>query len=155
MKTNDRTSSKIINKPEEWFRFIRRDDIEIQSAYFYGENVQVYYKEKNDVGSVETSVIHAAMIASYGRLKLYEELEQLQDRVLYFDTDSIIFVERPGCYNPPTGEFLGEWKNELKTGDHIVTFVSAGPKNYAYITAKGNYYDLCCMLHDLSFMLHV
>lgn len=35
------------------------------------------------------------------------------------------------------GEILGEYKDEIGCGDHIVEFVSGGPKNYGYRTAKG------------------
>ena len=33
---------------------------------------------------------------------------------------------------------MGELTNELETGEHIILFVSGGPKNYAYKTNKGN-----------------
>ena len=33
------------------------------------------------------------------RLKLYEVLDKLQDRVLYYDTDSVIFVSNPTSPN--------------------------------------------------------
>lgn len=40
--------------------------------------------------------------------------------------------------DPPTGDGLGEWSNELKGGEsHITHFVSLGPKVYSYVTNKG------------------
>ena len=65
---------------------------------------------------------------------MYSELENLNDRVFYFDTDSIIYVTRPeDTYQPKIGTFLSEWTTEKdsREGNHIVEFVSAGPKNYA------------------------
>lgn len=47
------------------------------------------------------------------------------------DTDSIIFVEKPGVPNPPTGKFLGQLTDELKPGQWIEEFASLGPKTYA------------------------
>ena len=38
----------------------------------------------------------------------------------------------------PLGNYLGEFTNELKQGDHIVEFAAAGPKNYAYKTQQGH-----------------
>ena len=61
-------------------------------------------------------------------------LEQLNRNVLYYDTDSVIYVSPPGQYDPPLGDYLGELTDELDSGEHIVEFVSGGPKNYAYKT---------------------
>ena len=53
-------------------------------------------------------------------------------RILYFDTDSVIYVSRPGVPDPPTGNFLGDLTSELKPSQHIQEFVSLGPKSYGY-----------------------
>ena len=57
--------------------------------------------------------------------------------MLYFDTDSIIFSQRPGDPTLPTGDYLGEFTRELKPDDHMVEFADAGPKNYGYRTHQG------------------
>ena len=57
----------------------------------------------------------------------------LQERVMYYDTDSVIFVSKPEDPEPPTGSYLGELTDELG-GDYITTFISGGPKNYCYRT---------------------
>lgn len=78
-----------------------------------------------------TSVTIASYVTATARLKLYSYLEQLKERVLYFDTDSIIFVEWPGAISPPLGDFLGDLKDELAEygpGSFIDSFVSGGPK---------------------------
>ena len=100
------------------------------------EVMQVYYTVNNQMhtGGVNTNVCVASFVTSYGRLRLYNEIDKLGDRVLYFDTDSIIFVSRPGQYEPKLGNFLGQFTNEIepKDGEYIIEFVSAGPKNYAF-----------------------
>ena len=48
----------------------------------------------------------------------------------------MIYVSRPGQYDPPLGDYLGKLTDELDIGEHIVQFVSGGPKNYAYKTNK-------------------
>ena len=83
----------------------------------------------------KTNIYLATFTTCWARLKLYSELEKLGRRVLYYDTDSVIYVSRPGQYDPPMGDYLGELTDELK-GEHIVEFVSGGPKNYAYRTNK-------------------
>ena len=85
---------------------------------------------------------------AYARLKLYELLEKLGDRVIYCDTDSCIFVPRKG-EDPndlaPLGQYLGDLTNELQPKDQytynlengITFFCSAGPKHYGYRLADG------------------
>lgn len=86
-----------------------------------------------------TSIAIASFVTSYGRLHLYSFLEKIiaigQDRLLYFDTDSMIFIQKPGDPIIPTGNFLGDLSNELAdygTQCRCVKFVSCGPKNYGY-----------------------
>ncbi|XP_061191720.1 uncharacterized protein LOC133199940 [Saccostrea echinata] len=99
----------------------------------------VNYQEKQEF--VEEcpfgNVVLACFTTAHARLHLYETLQPLGDRVLYFDTDSIIYQHKEGQFNPTLGHSLGEWTDELD-GDHIIKFMSGGPKNYAYLTAKGN-----------------
>ncbi len=63
-------------------------------------------------------------------------MDKLRERVLYFDTDSVIFTARGGEYIPPTGLFIGDLTNEITTKDepeaYITKFASCGSKNYSY-----------------------
>ena len=79
--------------------------------------------------NAKTNVVIAAFTTAYARLKLYGVLDQLQERVLYYDTDSVIFVSKPDEPEPLLGPYLGQ----LNEG-HITTFISGGPKNYCYKT---------------------
>ena len=54
----------------------------------------------------------------------------LQEKVLYFDTDSIIYID-DGTKNIKTGDMLGELTDELP-GKAITQFVSTGPKSYSF-----------------------
>lgn len=70
------------------------------------------FKEQLAPHDIQTNVFLAAFTTCYARLKLYEVLEQLQERVLYFDTDSIIFKTENGS-NPAQLD-----------GETIIVFVS-------------------------------
>jgi hypothetical protein len=94
------------------------------------------YNENFVEPDAKTNVVIAAFTTAYARLKLYEVLNQLQERVLYYDTDSVIFVSKPGEPEPPLGPYLGQLTNELKEG-YITTFISGGPKNCCYKTSTG------------------
>lgn len=92
----------------------------------------------------------AAFITAYGRLILMDMAEKLQERVLYHDTDSIIFEYHPDKFNIPEGRYLGDWECET-AGSPIVKFVSIGPKCYAYVTADG---QVCCKVKGVTMNVH-
>ncbi|XP_034080793.1 uncharacterized protein LOC117551842 isoform X1 [Gymnodraco acuticeps] len=131
------TQTKIVTKAEEflnllfsakhkvtYFSFLNPRTALVQ--WCYGENC---YSTPNKVDNI----FIAAFTTAYARLKLYSELEKLQRRVFYYDTDSIIYVTRQGESPLPMGVYLGDLTDELG-GDTIKEFVSAGPKSYAYQT---------------------
>jgi len=92
-------------------------------------------KEENQ-RSFKTNVFIAAFTTSHARLKLYDALDTLKERVLYYDTDSVIYRCKPGQVKLPLRRFLDDFKDELG-GDPIVEFVSGGAKNYGYLTRSG------------------
>ena len=47
--------------------------------------------EEYAVGGQNTNIFIAAFTTCWARLKLYEEIEKLGDRLVYKDTDSVIF----------------------------------------------------------------
>ena len=85
---------------------------------------------------MNTNVIIASYVTTHAILELYSYLEQLKDRALYCDTDSVIYRHIVGEYNPPLSEFVGGMTDELG-GSHITEYVSNGQKNYAIRTADG------------------
>ena len=94
--------------------------------YEYGENfVQV---------NPNTNVIVAAFTTAHARLQLYNELDMLGERVLYYDTDSIVYLTQPDQPKPLLGNYIGDLTDELG-GNHITVFASGGRKNYCYKTS--------------------
>ncbi|XP_077865962.1 uncharacterized protein LOC144353285, partial [Saccoglossus kowalevskii] len=73
-------------------------------SFVSDEMVLVQHCDKEDyiTEAPNTNVVLAAMMTSYDRLKFYSVLEKLGSRVLYFDTDSIIYIHRAGEWDPPT-----------------------------------------------------
>ena len=91
-----------------------------------------YSKEEEFVEALgNTNPVLAAYTTTQARLKIYTYIEQLlQDRVLYLDTDSVVYLTWPGdTYDIPLGDYLGDMTNELPPGTFIEEFVSGGPKN--------------------------
>ena len=77
--------------------------------------IQVEYKNTEDFEcqSFNTNVTIAAFCTSWARLKLWSAMQKLGKRVLYHDTDSIIFSVKDGEYVPPLGTYLGQLTDEL------------------------------------------
>ena len=120
----------LLNSDKYRFKAPRRiDDQTLELTY---EN-----REEDIELALNTNIFIAAFTTCWARLELYKALDLLGARVLYCDTDSVIYVYVPGLPDIPYGEMLGQWKNELEDGDYALEFVSAGPKNYGYRTFQG------------------
>ncbi|KYN11067.1 hypothetical protein ALC57_16785 [Trachymyrmex cornetzi] len=107
-------------------------------------------REEAVASSPMTNVVIAANTTALARLKLYDYLEKLDKRVLYYDTGSCIYLStgEPNEYEPRTGNFLGDMTDELESygrGSYIESFVSGGPKFYSYIvrTPEGRTHEVC------------
>ena len=128
--------TEMVTEPKELFDLLYSSEFEVTDARLVNdEMVEVHYR---NVGEFEeqnnkVNIVIAAFTTAYARLKLYDLLDLLQERVLYYDTDSVVYVHEPGKPEPPLGDYLGDLTDELD-GDYITTFVSGGPKNYAYVT---------------------
>jgi len=105
--------------------------------------------EETVAPSAQTNPVIAAWTTAQARLILYKYLEKLGSRVLYCDTDSCIYVNRgeQSEYEPRTGNFLCDMTDELESygrGSFIESFVSGGPKFYAYVVrTEGRRHEIC------------
>ena len=122
--------------------------------------IQIEYKNTEDFEcqSFNTNVTIAAFCTSWARLKLWSVMQRLGKRVLYHDTDSIIFSVKDGEYVPPLGTYLGQLtdeltckelgcKNQYCSGHWIEEFVSCGPKNYSFRVNTG---EIVCKVRGFS-----
>ena len=130
---------KICKEYHEYWTLVEDETIELTGEFSPNpDTIVVSYQLKDDeqADPGNTSVAIASFVTSYARLHLYKFMEQVDsighDRLLYFDTDSIIFVRKPGDPEIETGDFLGDLTDELPPGARCTRFVSGGPKNYGY-----------------------
>ena len=134
------TQTASVTEPKELFEYLDSDQYEVSEALMVNdETVELQYTFKDEFVEEKgkVNIVIAAFTTAYARLKLYDLLDLLQERVLYYDTDSVIYVHEPGKPDPPLGDYLGDLTDELDVGDYITTFISGGPKNYAYLTNNG------------------
>lgn len=73
----------------------------------------------------------ACYVPAYGRLKLWEQLNQLGERVFFNDTDSVGYVYDPQEYNVSMSSILGGWEETDESKIGIDGFVGIAPKSYA------------------------
>jgi hypothetical protein len=91
---SNKAQFKIISNRASLENLLNDDQYVIHDINFNDESfAQVTYSIKEDycTGNLSTNVILANFVTAQGRLKLYEELEKLNHRVLYFDTVIIIY----------------------------------------------------------------
>jgi len=111
-----------------------------------------------ELDSIAGNVVIAAFCTCYARLKLFRTMHKLGKRVLYHDTDSIIYTQMPGEYSPPLGDYLGDFTDELSCkevgcsvvdcgGHWIEEFIGCGPKNYSFRLNTG---QITCRVRGFS-----
>ena len=134
--------TKFMNDPAEFFKVINDDGNKVKEVIVMNEEVvMVHYVRKDDfvVEHDSRSVPVAAWTTSLARVTLYRACDRLKPtQLLYTDTDSIIYSQKPGEPVLELGEGLGDLTSELKDPDDFITeFVSVAPKAYAFQTRLG------------------
>ncbi|XP_066437436.1 uncharacterized protein [Eleutherodactylus coqui] len=127
--------TNIVTDPDKLFEYVFLPQYEISGLNFIDDetaNVTWKYAKEHHTVNKNTNIFIACFTTAYARLELYSLLDRLQERCLYHDTDSVMFVHREGDWNPPLGDYLGELTSEIPDDTHITEFVSAGPKTYGY-----------------------
>ena len=136
----NKTQVKEFDDPVKFHEFHDSDKYDIcYVSVLTEQRVKIHYKHQlqDDPVSPNLNIFIVCFTTCHARLKLYEALNQLQERALYFDIDSGIFKTSPGQKKPELDDYLGDFKNELSEGDTITQFASGGPKNYGYQTKQG------------------
>ena len=137
----NKTQVQPFQDPQSFHRFLDTSTLDVRHVSVINDDmVEVHYQyQDEDIPvSPNLNIFVAAFTTCWARLRLYAALEPLGQRVLYYDTDSIIFLQDEGQSNPVLGDYLGDFTSELDPDDYITEFVSAGPKNYGYQTHKGH-----------------
>lgn len=138
-------SDYIVNN-QEWLYTLSkhyRNEIELKDFYLIEDYMYIKYLDniKSNRNEFTGNIALSAAITSYARVYLYQELIKLNYKVLYFDTDSIIYEnDKNNLYYPEISDKLGKWKIE---GDNIKEFISIGPKSYICVFNDGTEIKKC------------
>lgn len=145
--------TKLVTDIGQMYNLFLDETKQIESFHVINENIleiEFSHASEFEPMAANTNVVIASFCTSHARVKLWAEMNRLGSRVLYHDTDSIIYSVHFGAdhYIPKTGSYLGQLTNELNckdlgcsdnycTGHWITEFVSCGPKNYAFKVNTG------------------
>jgi hypothetical protein len=138
---SNRTQTRLISDPQELYRFLVMPGSEVQIMMFASDDVVCiswqYFSGERVPILRHTNKVIGAYVTAGARIHLYTYLDILQDKVIYTDTDSIIYIQpRDEPTLVETGNNLGQITSELKPDEIISEVVFAGPKNYAHKTLK-------------------
>ena len=125
--------TKYVTDISEFYEILLDDKLDNKNIQFINDDMaQMTYNLKDQFvdNSNNTNIYIASFTTSHARLMLYDKLDYLNERVLYFDTDSIIYVD-DGTKKIETGDMLGDMTDELSDKE-ISSFVSTGPKSYSF-----------------------
>jgi hypothetical protein len=94
---NNRTRTIIIKEPNELYRFLATPDVEVtNSAYASDDLVWLSWKlsaEEHVPNLPHTNVVIGAYVTAGARIHLYRFLDLLQQKAIYDDTDTVIFIQ--------------------------------------------------------------
>jgi hypothetical protein len=155
MKTEAFTTTKFIDSATELFQLLSDPSKKICHLHIINEDLaSVQYRNDEDFMRPDkrTNLYIAAMVTAQARLRLLEIIEKTGEACCYYDTDSVIWLEKVGSETLKLGRFLGDLTDEVtcdtsgcpvKGGcgsqHYIKEFCSTGPKSYAYVTDCGKY----------------
>lgn len=138
-KNPDNISTTFFGEVDQFYDFIDSSSVLVKDVYSIGNHLRVDYRTMSEmiVTPKRTSLITAIFVTSQARITLYKYLRLIgARRVLYCDTDSVIWVRSRGEEIPyelssNCGDMSDEIGKECPTG-YIHKFVSLGPKSYCY-----------------------
>ena len=127
------SQTKYVTDVSEFYEILLDDKLGNKNFQFMNDDmVQMTYNFKDQFvdNSNNTNIYIACFTTSHARLMLYDKLDYLNEKVLHFDTESIIYAD-DNTKNIEKGDMLGDMTDEI-SGKGISSFVSTGPKLYSF-----------------------
>ena len=90
------SQTKYVTKVSEFYEILLDDKLDNTNFQFIDDDmVQMTYNFKDQFvdNSKNTNIYIACFTTSHARLLLYNKVDYLEERALYFDTDSIVYVD--------------------------------------------------------------
>ena len=128
-EADNKPNTTTLQKEADWDKIVSDDTIIVRNVNVFSEDVLEISTVKKDgacVPNMKGNIFVALFTTALARLKLHEALDEIKERVLYYDTDSVIYKSLNDQTRLPLGKFLGQFTDETG-GDTIDVFGSAGP----------------------------
>ena len=125
---------------DKFFQLVFNPTIDVTNFRIVSPDcIQVEYSEGKDFinDNLNSNIFIGTFTTAWARLRLYDILDLVGENAIYYDTDSLVYLEKSDGPQLLLGDYLGDLTDELGNGDYIIEFISAGPKNYGYLTFKG------------------
>ena len=133
------SDKKLVFNYDDWMNdIIRNPEIDRSSIKYRfledGETMMCYFEKHREHAKVNrrSNLWLAAAVTAHARVILHRQMVAVgPERVLYCDTDSIIFLQdRDRSVTDWTSRGLGNWANETDEGNEIESFYGIAPKCY-------------------------
>lgn len=140
----DKVKKVFVKSANHLLHLMTNPSLEVNS--FVGlsdDSLLVSYKYRNECFELnpKVNVVLAAYTTALARVHLYDYLEKLQTRCLYYDTDSVIYTCAVNEQPLPLSDYLGDLTDELADygkDSYISEFVCSAEKSYSYIVKIPN-----------------
>jgi hypothetical protein len=147
-QNSNKPQTEYISSDKQLYKLLSDPKIdEIDINIINNEVIQANYsiKQRTLQNPFNTNIMIALSTTAQARMRLYSKMDELGERVLYNDTDSIVYRHSLLSNASGTdgkvklGNYLGDWTDELGGGGkHIQTWVSGGPRCYGYKLNDGS-----------------
>ena len=100
----DRLITGFIRDTLSFYKHLNGADIEMHDLSFLNEDlVEIVYKSKHEYETENkvTNIFIGIFNTAWARLELYNLMGLVGENALYVDTDSSIYVSKPGSPKPP------------------------------------------------------
>lgn len=131
-------NKSVINSPHEFYQMLISPAITVHDICCIDTAIWASWSHVNTEDQYsfnKTCIPIGAFTTTHARLKLFHELIQMENEILYCDTDSLIYIEHENLqYSPKIGSAVGQLTDEIaKYGTHayISEFVCIAPKSYS------------------------
>lgn len=137
VQTPTSSTLKFINSYEDyvelWYNnHVNKSSLQFRRVHDYSDFMEVKYSYNSSLRAPSNTHYYlGGSCTAQARLKLTRMLRRVgKERALYCDTDSVVYVQRPGDEEIETGEALGQWSSELDEGVWGEEFLALAPKCY-------------------------